>query len=173
MTMEGETFLSPLGQLYSCVARRLSLAPCMCECQTGSHWGGDLRIGENLLVKAVLEVPLAWFSICSRRVETRWGEMVCRMQIDQEWWNYSGAVTVSFCGSVYACVRVCIRLCDSLCLHMLVAVSPLVLTRHLFGALGWPKCLRYSVCVCRSELPSTPVCVCTCVYECDCVLTVG
>lgn len=57
----GETFLSLSGQLYSVVAGRLSLAPCMCECQTGSHWGGDLRIREKLLAKAVLEVPLVWF----------------------------------------------------------------------------------------------------------------
>lgn len=73
MTMEGEVFLSPPGQLYSCVAGRLSLALCMCECQTDGHWGGDLRIGEKLLAKAVLEVPLVWFSICSRRVETHSG----------------------------------------------------------------------------------------------------
>lgn len=87
MTMEGEIFLSPPGQLYSCVAGRLSLALCMCECQTGGHWGGDMRIGEKLLAKAVLEVPLVWFSICSRRVETQWGEMLCWMQIDWAWWN--------------------------------------------------------------------------------------
>lgn len=81
--MEREIFLSPPGQLYSWVAGRLSLALCMCECQTGGRWGGDLRIGgEKLLAEAVLEVPLARFSICSRRVETQWGEMVRRMQID-------------------------------------------------------------------------------------------
>lgn len=85
--MEGEIYLSPLRQLYSWVAGRLSLALCMCECQTGGHWGGDLRIGEKLLAKAVLEVPLARFSICSRRVETQWGEMVRRMQIDSARWN--------------------------------------------------------------------------------------
>ncbi len=82
MTMEGEIFLSPPGQLYSRVAGRLLLVLCMCECQTGGHRGGDLRIGEKLLAKAVLEVPLAQFSICSRRVETQWGEMVRQMQID-------------------------------------------------------------------------------------------
>lgn len=33
-----------------------------------------MRIGEKLLSKAVLEVPLAQFSICSRRAETQWEE---------------------------------------------------------------------------------------------------
>lgn len=81
----------PPGQLYSCGAGSLSLAArmcvCVCECQTGGQWGGDLRIGQKLLAKAVLEVPLVWFSIFfSRRAEPqrRWrgGGGPDRMQID-------------------------------------------------------------------------------------------
>lgn len=99
--MEGETFLSPQG-IYT-VAGRLSLALCMCECQTGGHWGGDLRIGEKLLAKAVLEVPLAQFSFCSKRVETQWGEMVCRMQIDC---GISGSYNSHLWGGRHLCVFV-------------------------------------------------------------------
>lgn len=65
----GEKVISfPSGQLYSWVAGMLSLALCMCECQTGRHWRGDLRIGEKLLAEAVLEVPFVRL-ICSRRVK--------------------------------------------------------------------------------------------------------
>lgn len=42
-----------------------------CECQAGGRHGGELRNGQVWLAEAVLEVPLVWFSICSRRVETQ------------------------------------------------------------------------------------------------------
>lgn len=83
--------------------------------------------------------------------------------------EYSGALTASFCGSGSVYARVPVHLCDGSCLHIFVAVSLFVLTQRLFGAHGSPKYLHYSVGVCRSELPSTPVCVCACVHGRECV----
>lgn len=88
MVTEGKIFLSPPGQLYSCVAGRLSLAQCTSECQTRGHWGGDLRIGEKLLAKAVLEVPLVWFYyVFQESGDTHSGVYGLQMQIDCAWWN--------------------------------------------------------------------------------------
>lgn len=72
MTMGGEIFRSPPGQLQLCGWKAV-IRSAFCECQTDGHWGSDLRIGEKLLAKAVLEVPLVEFRICSRRVKTLWG----------------------------------------------------------------------------------------------------
>lgn len=97
----GDTSLPP-GQLDSWVAGRLSLALCTCHCQTRSHWGGDRRIGEKLLAKAVLEVPLARFCICSRRVDTVGGDG--RPNADRRSGvEHSGATRTSFWGRLYVC----------------------------------------------------------------------
>lgn len=159
MTMEGEIFLSPPGLLYSWVAGRLSLAVCMCECQTGSHRGGDLRIGKKLLAKALLEVPLAQFSICSRRVETQWGgdgppNADCLSVAE-----YLGAVT-TFRGLVFVYVS---SVCRGTLPQTSASISLSVLTQCLFRVAQARQ--NIGITVSAYVLLSTPVHLRACVHR--------
>lgn len=153
------------GQSFSWVTRMLSLALCMCECQTGDQCGGDLRIGEKLLAQAVLEVPLAQFSICSRRVETQWGKSVWWMQIDCARWNIQKLLQAAF-GGQHVCVHSFVFFL-SMCLHVYLVFFCIA------SVFGW--CCRpvkisilLSVFVCLH----LPVYVWVLTHACACVLTV-
>lgn len=155
----------PPGLLYSWVAGRLSLALCMCECQTGGHRGGDLRIGKKLLAKALLEVPLAQFSICSRRVETQQGgrwSAECRLP---ECGGISRSCNDQLLGgwSLYMCL-VYVR---GTLPHTSASVSLSVLTQCLFRVVQARQ--NVGITVSAYVLLSTPVRLRACVHRRLCV----
>lgn len=154
----------PPGLLYSWVAGRLSLAVCMCECQTGGHRGGDLRIGKILLAKALLEVPLAQFSICSRRVETQQGGR-CRLPNADclSVAEYLGAVT-TFRGLVFVYVS---SVCRGTLLQTSASISLSVLTQCLFRVAQARQ--NVGITVSAYVLLSTPVRLRACVHRRLCV----
>lgn len=82
VTVGRERYFCPSRAVLQSVGWKAVISPVyVCEWQAASHRGDDLKIGGKLLVTAVLEVPLAQFSICSRRVKTQWGQMgvECRL----------------------------------------------------------------------------------------------
>lgn len=135
--------LPPPGQLYSCVAGRLSLAQCTCECQTGSHWGIEENWGEiagqsspgGALGLVLLCVPGAWRP-------TQWGRWSanadCLRVVE-----YSRALTASFCDW---CMPVCPYAFVFVMAHVCISLWPtfFLLTLHLFGL---PNYLHCSICV--------------------------